>query len=397
MSSSNLVRLTLIEETTLGTTPGSGNFSTARFTSESLSGTPQTTESQQIRSDRLSSGQVVTGLQVQGDINFELAKESALDLLISSAMLSSWGTVASVTVDLDLDASAGTLTRATGDFHSDLAVGDIITTSGFSNSVNNTQHQVMEIVSNTVIRVSSNASGGALVDETGSGTSYKRADKIGIGTTKKSFSMEKAFLDLTTKAINYRGMLVDQMSLNVAYGEIVNGSFSLVGTDYDPVDAAVDFMTNGRTITAPATTNSMNGSIDMPFINTSALTDFEKATFCIQSLAFTLNNNNSAQTCIGQVAPKDYSPGVANIEVSLSAYLADANWSILARKLSQSPFGIGFMIKNADGWYGFYLPAVQVSFDDPASGGANQDISLEMSGTAKVGANGEKSLYIYRS
>jgi hypothetical protein len=155
-------------------------------------------------------------------------------------------------------------------------------------------------------------------------------------------------------------------------------------------------MTNARTINAAATSNSMNGSIDMPFINTSDSGTFDEASFCIQSVNLNLTNNYQAQTCIGEAAPKDYSPGQASIEVSISAYLSDANWSALAKKLSQDAFGIGFLVKNSGGFYGFYLPQVQVSFPDPSSAGANQQISLEMEGTAKVGASGESALVIYR-
>ena len=54
------------------------------------------------------------------------------------------------------------------------------------------------------------------------------------------------------------------------------------------------------------------------------------------------------------------------------------------------------MVKNAGGAYGFYLPQVQVTFDDPATGGQNQDIMTSMSGMAKVGATGESALTIYR-
>lgn len=397
MSSSNLVRLAFIEEVTLGTTPGSGNFNTTRFTSESLSGTPTTTESQQIRSDRYPSGQVVTGLEVTGDINFELAKETPIDLLISSAMLSSWSTQGTQTIDIEIDATAKTLERASGIWDTTLDVGDIATLSGFVNTENNTQFQVLELVSNTVIRVSFNETSGPVVDEVGTGTTYKRADRIAIGTTKKSFSMEKSFLDLTTKAIIYKGMMVDTMALTVAYGEIANGTFGMRGTDYYGVDAAIDFITNGRTINAAATSNSLNGSVDMPFINSSLAGTLDDEDFCIQSVAMNLNNNMQPQNCIGETAPVDYSPGTAGIGINLSTYLSNNNWQALALKLSQVPFGLGFMVKNVDGWYGFYLPAVQVSFDDPASGGANQQISLEMTGTAKVGANGESPLYIYRS
>lgn len=396
MSSSNLVRVTLIEETTYGETPGTGNFETARFTSESLSGTPETTESAQIRVDRLSSGQVVTGLTVGGDLNFELAKEDALDLFFKSAMLNEWVTSSLVTVDLTLDTVAKTLTRASGDWNVDSQVGDIITLAGFVNTANNTEVQIAEINSATEVRVVLPESV-TFVDETGSGTSFQVADYLTIGTVKKSFSMEKAFLDLTDRAINYTGMTVANMSLSVAFGELANGTFTFSGNGYDPVELAADFLTDGRTINGAATSNTMNGSVDMPFIANSAVGPYDDSTFCIQSVSIELNNNLTTQNCIGQIAPDDYSPGTAAISVGLSAYLADGNWDIIAKKLTQEPFAVGFLIKNLDGFYGFYMPSVQVSFEDPASPGQNQDVILDMSGVAKVGPNGESSLRIYRS
>jgi hypothetical protein len=393
MSSANLVRVAFIEETVYGQTPGVGNFETARFTSEALSGSPETTESAQIRVDRQSSGQVVTSLTLGGDLNFELASEAAVDLFLESAMLNNWVVDTPITVDLDLDVTARTITRTSGDFNVDVEVGDFIELSGFVNAENNTQVQVASIDSATVITVVLPT---GLVDETGSGTSFRVSDKLTIGTTQKSFSMEKSFLDLTTKAINYRGMLVNTMSLNVAYGELVNGTFGFSGSGYDPVESAAGFMTNARTVNGAATTNTFNGSIDMPIIANSATGTFEDSTFCIQSINLELNNNYTAQTCIGLIAPDSYNAGTAAITVSLTAYLADDNWNFLEKKQTQEPFAIGFQLKNVDGWYGFYLPAVQVTFDDPASGGQNEDVLLDASGTAKVGANGESQLVIFR-
>lgn len=396
MSSSNLVRVAFITESTLGVTPPTGDFSTARFTSESMSGSPETTQSNQIRTDRLSSGQIVTGLTVGGDLNFELASEDAIESFMESAMLNTWNTQSLVTVDLTVAETSGVIeiTRASGSWTGLIVVGDFLTLAGFLNAVNNTQVQVVEVIDTDTIRV---VAGTSMVDEVGSGTTYKRADKLSIGSTKKSFTMEKAFLDLTTKALVYKGMLANNMSLNVAYGEILTGTFTFNGTKYENADAASEFATFGRTITPAATSNSMNGSIDMPFLATSAIGVLDKISFCIQSLALSLNNNYDPMNCIGEAAPKDYSPGTAEIEINMSTYLSTDNWPLLSKKLTQEPFSIGFMVKNIDGWYGFYLPAIQVSFDDPSSAGANQQISLDMSGTARVGLNGESSLTIYRS
>ena len=393
MSSSNRVRLAVIPETVYGETPAVGDFQEARFISESLSGTPETTESQQIRSDRLSSGQVVTGLTVGGAINFELAKEAMIDSFIESAMFNTWQTSLAVNQDMVIDTLAKTIERATGDWVTDVAVGDIITLSGFLNTENNTQVMVLELVDTVTIRYV----GKGLVDELGAGTSFKKADKIDIGTTKKSFSIEKVFQDLSNKAIIYKGEVVSEMSMNIAYGEIVNGAFTFAGNYAQPVDNALDFITNGRTVTPAETSNSLNGSVDMPFIVTQDGAVLDEATFCIQSIELTLNNNLRAQTCIGSAAPKNQTEGAAQIEISMSAYLADANWDMLTKKLSQEPISIGFMVKNLDGYYGFYLPAIQLSFEDPASGGQNQDVILSMSGTAKVGSNQEKSLTMYKS
>lgn len=394
MSSSNRVRLAFIEEIVYGTTPASGNFSTARFTSESLSGSPETTSSEQIRTDRLASGQVATGLTVGGDLNFELAKESQLEALFESAFLNTWQTSSAVTVDLTIDATLNTITRASGDFNSDVEVGDIIELSGFSTSGNNTECQVASIDSSTVITVVFPA---GVADETGTGTEFQVADKLQIGTTEKSFSIEKAFTDLSNKGINYTGMLVNTMSLNVAYGELATGTLGFVGNGYDPVNAASDFMTDGRTIDASATTDTMNASIDVPWIANDLSGSFIDSTFCIQSLSMDLTNNYRPQTCVGSLAPENNTPGQADVSLTLDAYNADENFELLERKLTQTSIAIGFQIKNADGYYGVYIPAAQVSLDDPSSPGQNQDIIVSATGAAKVGANGENQLVLFRS
>jgi hypothetical protein len=252
---------------------------------------------------------------------------------------------------------------------------------------------VTEVTSATVLKFAGPSS---IASETGTGTTYKRADKLSIGTTKKSFSMEKQFTDLTTKGINYTGMIASSMELNVAYGEIVTGSFGFSGNGYVTADSASELITNSRTVDAPATSQSMNGSVDMPFLASSAIGTLAVSDFDIQNISISLDNNVNPQNAIGTIAPKDYSAGTAAISIGMSAYLKNSVWSILDKKLSQDSFALGFGVKNSGGFYGFYLPAIQVSFDDPASGGANQDVMLDMNGTARVGSAGESALVIYK-
>lgn len=375
-------------------TGGLTSFRTARYVSEQYSGTPETTESQQIRTDRQASGQVVTGLTVNGGHSFELAKERALEDFMESAMFNPWVTSAPVNDNFELNLTTKKLIRATGSFVDEgVKVGDFLILSNFAAAGNNAIIMAMAV---TALEVTF-AHPTGMATAASEPATYQVADKLTIGTTKKSLTVEKTFLDLSNKALIYRGCLVSQMELNVEYGSLITGSFETQGNDYVNADAASEFASYNEYFDEPATTNTMNGSVDMPFTATNVTGAWDQDTFCLQSLNLTLNNNLTVQNCIGKAAPEDYSPGTAQVGAELSSYLKDGNWDLLNRKLSQEAFALGFMVKNTEGWYGFYIPAIQVSFDDPSSGGANQEISMEMTGTAKVGPNGESALAIFRA
>lgn len=386
-------------QTSVGATAllgGLYDWNTARFTSEKYSGTPTTAESAQIRTDRMSSGQVVTGLQVDGGHGFELAKELALEDFMASAMYNPWSQFSQITRALTIStagSSPDTFTAVTGSFINDgLVVGDIVVLTGFTASGNNVPVQLTTVgaLSCTFIGPAGMANG------TGGTTKFQRADKLSIGITPQSLSVEKTFLDLTTKAIQYKGVMVSQMDLTVQYGSLVTGTFATSGNYYGTTTAANTMMSYNEYIDSPATSKTLNGSVDMPFLMSNQSGSFLANAFAIQSVKIVLNNNLKALTQIGTVAPTNYSPGTAQLKIDMSTYLSDANWTLLGQKLTQTPFALGFMVNNADGWYGFYLPQIQVSFADPSSAGQNQIISLAMSGTAKVGANGESALSIFR-
>lgn len=393
MSSSNEVRISYIEESVYGETPGAGNFKQARFTSDNLSATPETVESAQIRTDRQSSGQVLTGLTISGDMPIEYAKAQDVDDFFEGAMMSAWSSSSLVAADLTIDTVAKEITRAADDWNVDVKVGDVIILSGFANSLNNVEVMISEIKSATVIGF---VGPKTMVDQAG-GTGFQVNDEIAVGTTQKSYSIEKKFNDLTDRGINYTGMLVDGFSMTAAYGEIVNGAFTFVGEGVDYADQASELITDGRTVEPAPTSTSLNGSVDMAFLGTSSSGAFSGVDFCVQSIEISLANNSNAQNCVGKIGPQGYSLGTAQISVSLSAYLSDQTWSFLDKKISQESFSLGFTIKNSSGSYSFYIPALQVSFDDPGSQGQNTDVILDMQGVAKIGTNGENSLVIYKS
>jgi hypothetical protein len=385
MSSSNLVKISSIEETVYGVTPATGDFKTVRYTSESLSGTPQTAESAEIQSDRTSGGQVQVGLDVGGDINAELSADLALNDFIRGAMMqASWFPGAIDSGDWTVDPIGKTFTSDTTALT--IKVGDLFIVSDATETKNNGPMYVTAVDTETtpgttVLTVAKET----IASESGPMT-LRRSDRLSVGTDTVSFSIEKDFTDLTDKAIAYRGMLVNQMNLSMTYGSIVESSFMFMGNGYE---TPVPKITSGRTITPAGTTQPFNASSDIGLV----IVEGEVADFCIQSLQISLSNGLTPQTCMGTLAPRQYALGMAAITVSGSAYLSDENWDLMAKKLSQTPVSIAFSVENDDGGMAFVIHGAQLSFPDPSSGGMDQQVSIEFSGAAKAVESGYFDIY----
>jgi hypothetical protein len=200
MSSGNLVSVILVPETEYGVkdTPLSGvTAETARFTSESLSGTPTTTESAAIRTDRMSSGQVVTGLEVGGSLEYELSSGVYFDNMFSAAMMSTFiaaATLAGETVTLTPDGTDDQLATLTivGDFTTISAdVGDIIQlvpASGATVTVT-----VISVTSTTELEVATSAGEAAIVGAT---MDVEVPAHLVIGADQQSYTFGKSYLDV---------------------------------------------------------------------------------------------------------------------------------------------------------------------------------------------------------
>lgn len=380
MSSSNLVRLAYIAEATYGTTPSSGSFQTARFTSESLSGTPQIATSEEIQASRLSAGQVQVGLDVGGDINTELSGDVAIkDFIRAGMMQSDWEAEVTFTGSLTVTAIGKTIAGVTN--ASSFDVGDLVILSNFTDARNNGSAYITDITGTTIT-----VSKETIASETDASATITRPLRVKVGTTKQSFSIEKDFQDLTDKTIAYRGMLVNSFALNFEYGSIANSVFSFMGNGYE---TPVVPITDGRTVLAAGTDQPLNASSDVGTVFVAG----QPAGFCIQNLNLTISNGMTPSVCLGELAPQNYALGTAAVEISGSAYLADADWSLMADKISQDPVMIGYTAINDNGGIGVVVHGAQLSFPDPASAGMDQQVSIAFTGSAKSIAAGYIDIY----
>lgn len=84
-------RLGVILETVAGTTPTNPAFESLRATGESLAFTPTIVNSAELTPGRGVADSALTGGAAAGDINFEVSKNNAFELLLTGAFCSNWG------------------------------------------------------------------------------------------------------------------------------------------------------------------------------------------------------------------------------------------------------------------------------------------------------------------
>jgi hypothetical protein len=404
MSSSNLVQITY-EEEDLGygvrMPPDAGSIMyTARFTDESLSGTPATTESQELRTDRMSSGQVVTGLDVAGPINWELSEDQFFDDWFEASMMSRWIPEQDLPTTVDLvpdpvNDQLATLTLA--DEFAAAVVGSVITFTPASGT-----KVICQVISvdtpSTIFTVGTRRGQEAVTGEVLTVTIPSYAD---IGSEQISFLVGKAYTDVINdpgtdeNSQTYTGTLSSGFSVTAAYGDIVSGTFNTMSNGYEQeapsyvqqVEAA------GGTINPAGTTNPLNASIDVPLV----MVGGSPSDFCVETLTIDLDNGLAAQNCIGKTAPTGYTLGTAAVSITTSIYLSASSYAaFMPEKLTQDPIAMLVTIENGSGGYGFELTAVQLSFPDPAATGQNQDTMIDAEGVGKVGPNGESALRIHK-
>lgn len=382
MSSSNLVRIAAVAEVTPGTTPGTA-FATVRKVSDSLSGTPVTAESAEARADRQTAGQLQVGLEVAGDVEVELSPQAIYTSFLSSAMKSAITAAAPSAATTIAVSDTDEITITGADLTTLFDVNDLIRITGFSNAANN----VLALVVSRTATVMQVLTKNPLVVEADTGTSeITRPSYYEIGTTEKTFTIEKRFMDLTDRSLVYRGASVDAFSVNFEYGSIVTATFGFVATDYEAPVALVP-----SSVTAADGVNAYNASSDVGLV----IVDGEVAPFCIQSFGLELANNSQANNCVGTLAPTGYTLGSAAVSVSLSAYLADSNWDYIDKKINNESVSILSVAENSAGGIAFYVPSVQLSFPDPAGEGRDAQVTLEMAGTAKYDATLGNTMRIY--
>jgi hypothetical protein len=386
MSSSDQVRVSFIKEVALGVLP-SGDLGTCRILTDNLSGTPRTISNDETTGDRMSTGLDVIGLDVGGGFGVKLSPDPFHDAMIEAAMMGEWSTTVSDTADFTLDVAAGTITQVGGtDLTTLFSPSDMLTLSGMVNVNNNGMVYVLAVTEDTLTVIFPSE----MTDETTTGSTISLDPFVEIGKEEISYSFIKDFTDLTQESITYLGQKSNGFEFNFTFGEHVTGDYTLAGIGWDsPIPPDSD----GRTINPYSDEDLLNASQDMGLV----VMDGERVDFCIKSLALTLENGLNPKECVGSMAPVNQFAGYTVITADMEAYLSDSNFDMVRDKMAATPVNIAYYSTNSDGnGYAFQLPAVQLTFPDPANSGKDTQSMITATGVAKKDKGFGNILRIYK-
>lgn len=212
MGTSNRLRVAVVRESTLGTTPNTPRMRTARITGESLAFTQDFVDSDELRSDRMLGDPIKVMSSSAGSINFELSyppdnyPESDF---IRSAMYSTWNNTPTFDNDaiadsVITDAGTTTDTYVVTSGGASVKVGHLVRATGFTNSANN---QIFR------------ATTGSATTVVGSSLSLTAETAPPAGAKLKVVGFQGESGDITATASGLGSTLLDFTTLGLAVGQ----------------------------------------------------------------------------------------------------------------------------------------------------------------------------------
>lgn len=331
-ASSSFGQLRYMAEATRNVIPATGNCSNLRMTGPTMKAAIATTKSQEVRSDRLSSGSTRTDLNIDGGFNFELSGKEYdpfLCNLLGQAGFTHFGTLglgAAIPTSCTTTSSTITAGVATSgpDIFTALAVGSwfkVIPPVGATTAVKNYFADLwLKVLTTSSTVITLDAGTPLVAPGIGAlGVGYKISQSsISNGATFSSFTTEYAMTDIS-QFLTFTGMQVNNMELNLDVGSIVKGSFGFIGQGHT---------IQGTTLLpgTPVVSQSldvMNSVADVGAIYENG-TSILGATSFIKSMKLSVNNNARGQKALGVFGNAGVGLGELALSGTLEVYVADA-------------------------------------------------------------------------
>jgi hypothetical protein len=367
-AATNLVGTRIKKEVTFGTNPA-GAFQELRYTNSSLAHNKQTLLSETITANRLRDFLAEVAASAEGEIGWELAFGTEADILLEAMMFAPITTADVGPADLDVTAnspSAGQST-ITGASFSTFKPGSWVRTKAFGNAANNGVAKVLSADGTQIVLER------AGFTELGSGDEEVHMKIIRNGNTSLatpfSITMEQYYSDIN-QYLYFRGMRINEFSLQARAQEIVTASISLLGLEGLTGQASASTTPAGTTDPLNATTNVGNITEGGSALATG-----------VRSCQLTVNNNLRQSFQIGAKFPRDVLPGFADVSGTLEVYFENLTMYNKFLQHTASSFSMRFT-DAAGNIFVFTMPRIQFATGAPSVPGGNEDVILPMEFTA---------------
>lgn len=373
MSSGSRIRTLLVKEETAGTTPNPATWDTLRLTGNTLSPAINTEQSSEIRDSRMGSGGIITSQDYTGDLNYEFSARTFDKLLPAAFFSPDWAADASITdTGIDADAADNSLNALSGLDIFD--PGELIRIDGFTTSGNNGFATVVSATATKIV-----VSGIMLTTEAaGASVTLTNGDKIGVGSTRHTFSAIKKYTDINVFAI-FRGLHVGSMSLDIPEEGIISGSFSMAGLSGET--AQTDFVGGSDTTNASTSTVAMGSATNLGTIAIDGAS--LEGLACISAMTMELSNNLQVQRCLGQVGPGAQIETQAAVTGTITLAWSADSYAIWKNTFDRKAIDIIFPLIAGGDAYTFRIPKAEVDGDLPDAG--NQEVvQVQLNYTAKI-------------
>ena len=308
-------RISLVAESTYGTTPATPTMRVLPITGHGITDRVTQTPSNVINTTRNIDDMVRTGRGATGTIPCELRHSpsgEALDLAMQ-AIMSGTATAVATVASCTTTAAAKTVTRASGSFVSDgIVVGDLIRlTGGTAADMGYLRVTVVAALTLTVDRATNFAGSAANVTVT-------RAARTTNALLAPSFTVEVAHLDLQRAHI-FRGVVFNSATINLAVNQLATVTFQIEAKDsiVSGNTGTSDVFITGATYSAMTARPTLDPIGVQEIILGNGTTDTDVPA---QSVTLTLSNNITPREQLAALGPVSMSRGQYGAAVQASAY-----------------------------------------------------------------------------
>lgn len=314
LASGSRVRVAYIAEVTRGTTPSisPGDTTILRVNSSELAPDKTLLKSEEVRPDR----EIITSRHGQKSVSGPLVGELMLqnhDDFIEAALSGTW---AAVTASNNIGVTnPNTIVCSSNTFITDgFLPGMIVTLGGLAVSADDGDYRVLTVAAGAITVAELDGTAAALTTEAENATpTFAMKGKVcKVGTTLRTFSIERGFLDIAQYMV-FRGCAVNTMDISIQPDAIPGITFNMIGMGFD--DWASSSFDSAPT--AAPTNEGMSPFDGRVWENGAPIA-------IITGLDISLNNNRELEAVVGATESPDVFEGDSMTSGTVTMLFQDA-------------------------------------------------------------------------